>query len=192
MLKNSDYISDGEGHLKKSIGIYHRCYHLSDSQSNIFKVINQNPGIRYRELARQTGFANGVITYHLNILEQIGCINKFNHSNITRYYPINIPSQDLKILSHLRVPSEKDIILFILDHDFCTFNEIVEYSKKAPSTISWHLKRLCQDGLVAVHSGDFNLYGIAERELVNLTFEKYKESFTDKVVNNFVDISDEL
>jgi predicted transcriptional regulator len=43
------------------------------------KVIRQNPGIRYRELPRQTGFANGVLTYHLNILEQIGSINKFRH-----------------------------------------------------------------------------------------------------------------
>lgn len=184
--------SDIRGLVEKASGDQYHRYQLSDNQNNILKVISQNPGIRYRELARQTGFVNGVLTYHLKILEQIGCINKFNHSNITRYYSINIPSQDLEVLSHLRVPSEKDIILFILDHDLCTFNEIVEYSKRAPSTISWHLKRLFQDGIVTVHSGEYNLYRIAERGLVNLMLEKYKDAFTDKVVNNFIYITDEL
>ena len=184
--------SDIRGFVEKASGDQYHRYQLSDNQSNTLKVISQNPGIRYRELARQTCFVNGVLTYHLKILEQIGCINKFNHSNITRYYSINIPSQDLKVLSHLRVPSEKDIILFILDHDLSTFNEIVEYSKRAPSTISWHLKRLCQDGIVTVHSGEYNLYRITDRGLVNLMLEKYKDSFTNKVVNNFIYITDEL
>jgi predicted transcriptional regulator len=192
LLKNTGSTSDSQRLSEKSSGKQFHHYQLSDSQSNVLKVIGQNPGIRYKELARQTGFANGVLTYHLNILEQIGNINKFRHENITRYYLINIPTQDLKIISHLRVHSEKDIILFILDHDFCTFNEIVEYSRKAPSTISWHLKRLCQDGIIAVHPGEYNLYRITDKRVVNLLFIRYKESFTDKVVNSFVDISDEL
>jgi predicted transcriptional regulator len=178
--------------LERSTDNQYHSYQLSDSQSSILKFISHNPGIRYRELARKTGYANGVLTYHLNMLEQIGYINKFRHNNITRYYPLNIPSQDLKIISHLRVHSEKVIILFILDHDFCTFNEIVEYSRKAPSTISWHLKRLCADGIVSVHSGEYNLYRITDKRLVNLMLDKYMESFTDKIVNNFVCIADEL
>ena len=80
----------------------------------------------------------------------------------------------------------------MLDHDFSTFNEIVEHLIKAPSTISWHLKRLCQDGIVAVHSGEYNLYRIIYRKLVNQMVHKYRECFTDKVVNNFIDIVDEL
>jgi len=192
MLKDTGSTLDSERLLEKSSSNQYNSHQLSDSQSNILKVISLNPGIRYRELARQTGFANGVLTYHLNILEYIECINKFRHNNITRYYPVNIPIQDLKILSHLRVHSEKNIILYILNHDFCTFNEIVDHSKRAPSTISWHLKRLSQDGIVAVHPGEYNLYRITDKKLVNQMLHKYKESFTDKVVNNFIDITDEL
>jgi predicted transcriptional regulator len=156
------------------------------------KAISKYVGIRYKELARQTGLANGVLTYHLNILEQFGYVNKFRHNNITRYYPLNIPNRDLKIIPHLRVYSERDIILFLLGHEFCTFNEIVEYSRKAPSTVSWHLKRLCEDGILVVHHGEYNLYRINDKKLVNQMLHKYKESFTDKVVNNFVDIASEL
>jgi predicted transcriptional regulator len=170
----------------------HYDYKLSDSQDKILKVIGQNPGIRYRELARQTGYANGVLTYHLNSLEQDSFINKVKHDNITRYYPINIPSEDLKIISHLRVHSERNIILFVLNHDLCTFNEIVEQSGKAPSTISWHLRKLSEDGILSVHHGEYNLYQVKDKKLVNQLLLTYKESLMDKVVNNLVEIVDEL
>jgi predicted transcriptional regulator len=167
-------------------------YKLSDSQSKILKVIDQSPGVRYSELARRTGLANGSLTYHLNILERINYINKYKHDKTTRFYPTDISIQDIKVLSHLRVHSEKAIILFILDHDLCTFNEIVEYSRKAPSTISWHLRRLCKDGIVKVQHREYNLYQINAKGLVNQVLNLYEESFTDKVVNNLVDIADEL
>lgn len=191
MLKNTSSAPNSKRISKRLDGNqYH--YKLNNSQGNILNAISQYPGIRYRELARETGFANGVLTYHLNVLEQFGLVNKFRHNNITRYYPLSIPNRDLKIISHLRVNSEKDIILFLLNHDFCTFNEIVEHSRKAPSTVSWHLKRLCEDGILIVHHGGYNLYRIVDKKLVNQMLHKYKENFTDKVVNNFVDIADEL
>jgi predicted transcriptional regulator len=191
-MLNTGPTSAGNRLLEKFSGRLHHSYQLSDSQRNILKAINQCPGIRYKELARQTDSANGVLTYNLNILEQFGYVNKFRHNSITRYYPTSIPSGNLKTISHLRVYSEKDIILFLLGHDFCTFNEIVEHIRKAPSTVSWHLKRLCEDGILVVHHGEYNLYRINDKKLVDQILHKYEESFTDKIVNNLVDIADEL
>jgi predicted transcriptional regulator len=190
VIKKIDSASNSLKMLEGSDGDQY-CYELTNSQNNIMKVISRYPGIRYKELARWTGFANGVLTYHLNILE-FRYVNKFRHNNITRYYPRSIPSSDLKIISHLRVYSEREIILFLLSHDFCTFSEIVEHLNKAPSTVSWHLKRLCEDGTLVVHHGGYNLYRINDKRLVNQILHKYKESITDKVVNNFIDIANEL
>jgi hypothetical protein len=53
-------------------------------------------------------------------------------------------------------------------------------------------KKIMSGWNIAVRSGEYNLYRITDKRLVNLLFIKYKESFTDKVVNNFVDICDEL
>ena len=58
------------GHQRNLVDKQYDRYQLNDSQSDILKIITNNPGIRYKELARQTGFVNGVLTYHLNILEQ--------------------------------------------------------------------------------------------------------------------------
>ena len=114
ILKSKDSTSDSKRSLEESSSNQYHHYQSSDRQSNILKVISQNPGIRYKEPARQTGLANGVLTYHLNVIEHIRYINKFRHKNITRYYPLNFTNEfDLKIISHLRVHSEKDIILFV-------------------------------------------------------------------------------
>jgi predicted transcriptional regulator len=43
---------------------------LNNNQSKLVQYINENPGIRYRELLRLTSLANGVLTYHLSVLEK--------------------------------------------------------------------------------------------------------------------------
>jgi DNA-binding transcriptional ArsR family regulator len=82
--------------------------------------------------------------------------------------------------------------LFILEHDSCTFNEIIEYTKKAPSTISWHLKRLKDAGIISVLYNTSRcqqrLYKVRDFESLANVLSKYKESFADKIVNNYTEI----
>src|SRR5919199_5316746 len=125
---------------------------LSEIQNKLIRFINAQPGIRYRELLRLFGLSNGVLTYHITNLEKSGWIvaDRNINNKITRYYPNNIPVEEADIIGHIRNNGARQIILFILDHDSCTFNEIIEYTKKAPSTISWHLKRLKAAGIISV------------------------------------------
>ncbi|MGA9171941.1 MAG: transcriptional regulator, partial [Nitrososphaeraceae archaeon] len=44
--------------------------------------------------------------------------------------------------------TKRKIILYLLEHDKCTFNEIPDYVKKAPSTTSSHLKDLKDAGII--------------------------------------------
>jgi predicted transcriptional regulator len=90
---------------------------------------------------------NGVLEYHLKALEtSYKIINVDRHTcKITRYYPKRFPSDESEILGYIRNDTIiKRIILFILNHSLCTFRQIVAHTKKAPSIISWHLKRLSQ------------------------------------------------
>src|ERR671926_1633634 len=125
---------------------------LSEVQSKLMKHINAQPGIRYRELLRLSSLSNGVLTYHITNLEKSGRIiaDRSINNKITRYYPNNIPIEEASIIGNIRNNAARQIILFILEHDSCTFNEIIEYTKKAPSTISWHLKRLRDSGIISV------------------------------------------
>ncbi len=81
----------------------------------------------------------------------------------------------------------------ILEHDLCTFGEIVEHIKKAPSTSSWHLKRLSDGGIISITYGqEYQLYSIVNNNLVKAVLYKYEESFRDKITNGYYEAFGEL
>ncbi len=154
--------------------------------------IAREPGIRYRELLRLTGLANGVLTYHLTALEKSSMMRVERQAKSTRYYPLDIPEDESRILGLVRHTPVREIISFILANDMCTFSEIVSHTGKAPSTVSSHLKRLKEAGLVHVRYGEYQLYSLTNRELVADVLSKYRRTLADRVVDNYVEMLDEL
>ena len=165
-----------------------------DTKRDILEHIYKTPGIRYKELLRLTRLKNGVLSYHLTILERLNKIRIDRHNNrVTRYYVVNISKQESDIIGCLRNKVTRKIAIFILQHDSCIFNEIVDYTNKAPSTVSWHLKRLKDAGIISIISGEkHQLYRVVDGEGVANILYKYKESFVDKVVNNYTEMMEEL
>lgn len=181
--------------MMMSVKPTHGINEFNDPKQLLIMHINNIPGIRYRELLRLTGLSNGVLAYHLSALEKSSQIrvDRQRENRTTRYYSISIPTQESDILRRLRNNVSRQIIKFILDNDLCTFNEIVEHLGKAASTVSWHLKRLKQEGLVSVkYGGEYQLYQLMNRELVYEVISKYKESFVHMVVNNYTEMVEEL
>ena len=166
---------------------------LANTQILLMKQIEQTPGIRYRELLRLTGLVNGVLTYHMAALERANVIKVIRESRMTRYYPVSVSDKESAILKFIRHEPIRQILLFILEHDMCTFNEIVDHTRKAPSTVSSHLKRLREAGIVLIRHGEYHqLYRVAERDLVAEMISKYTTSFVDKVVDNYTEMLEEL
>lgn len=163
-----------------------------DTRTVIENAIDLNPGIRYRELLRMTGLANGVLAYHLAALEKSERIRADRESRATRYYPPKVSDSESGVLKYVRHGPTRGILLFIFEKEHCTFGEIVEQAERSPSTVSSHLKRLREDGIVSVRYGELQLYRITDRELVSEVLSKYRQSFVDKVVDNFVDTVEEL
>jgi predicted transcriptional regulator len=165
-----------------------------DTKTIILNHITKNPGIRYRELLRATGLANGTLEYHLKILERSHAVSVERlDRRRARYYPICIPADETKILGYIRNNVARQIIFFILEHDLCTFNEILEHIKKAASTASWHLKRLSEAGLIMITYGqEYQLYRVANRKFVKEVLYKYEETFRDKVANGYYEMFGKL
>ena len=168
---------------------------FEDPKDVLLRHINNMPGIRYRELLRITGLSNGALAHHLSRLEKSSQIrvDREKEKRTTRYYSINIPTQESDILRQLRNEVSRQIIKLILEHDLRTFNEIVEHLNRASSTTSWHLKRLKDAGIISVkHGREYQMYQIVSPNLVSDILYKYKESFVDAVVNNYTNIVEEL
>ena len=180
--------------LYKQEEIIARNIDKDDTKRDILEHIYNTPGIRYKELLRLTRLKNGVLSYHLTILEKLNKIRIDRQNNrVTRYYIVDITKEDSDIIGCFRNRVTRKIAIFILQHDSCIFNEIVDHINKAPSTVSWHLKRLRNAGIISVTSGEkHHLYRVVDGEVVANILYKYKESFVDKVVDNYTEMMEEL
>jgi len=64
----------------------------------------------------------------------------------------------------------------MLKNEFCTLNKIVDHIGKAPSTISWHMKKLKEAGMLDTDLGDDHfLYSIADKKMISRILLEYKE-----------------
>ncbi|MGC1931495.1 MAG: ArsR family transcriptional regulator [Candidatus Nitrosopolaris sp.] len=149
---------------------------LSDkTKSILLKRINDSPGIRYRELLRATGFSNGVMAYHLKKLEESKRIKVRRYdSRSTRFYPLSIAAKELRIIEYIRRRTAREIVLFLSQYGSRTFKDIVQVTKKVRSTISWHLSRLRQGGIISVRMGRNQMYRLKNRDLVIRVMKKIK------------------
>ncbi len=101
------------------------------TQDKIIKYVNEIPGIRYRELLRMTGLSNGVLSYHLRSLDNSGKIrvNRVNN-RVTRYFSYDVSTHESYVIGLLRQETTRKIILYILEHGACGFNDIMIHTKK--------------------------------------------------------------
>jgi DNA-binding transcriptional ArsR family regulator len=121
---------------------------------------------------------------------------------VTRYYPIHISSQVSKIIGHIKHPTSRQVLSFLVQNGPCRLDELVQLTNKAPSTLSWHIKRLLESGVIerkhCVSSTDSNhtfkskCYDVTNRSLVLDVILNYKENFVDHVINNYSEIVDML
>jgi predicted transcriptional regulator len=164
-------------------------------QDKIVKCVNEIPGIRYRELLRMTGLSNGVLSYHLRFLDNIGKIrvNRVNN-RVTRYFSYNVSAHESYVIGLLRQETSRKIIMYILENGSCGFNDIIIHTRKVPSTISWHMARLKAANIIKVRKQNESTYyeiGMDILVLQDLLY-KYKSRFTEKIVDDYVDMVNEF
>ncbi|MDW0149585.1 MAG: ArsR family transcriptional regulator [Nitrososphaeraceae archaeon] len=175
--------------------IHHHQKKTNSIQDKIVKCVNEIPGIRYRELLRITGISNGVLSYHLNLLDNSGKIrvNRVNN-RVTRYFSYDVSLHETYLIGLLRQETSRKIIMYILEKGTCGFNDIIIHTRKVPSTISWHMARLKAANIVKVRKQyEFNYYEIGmDRLILQDLLSKYKSSFTEKIVDDYIDMINEF
>jgi predicted transcriptional regulator len=168
---------------------------INSVQEKIIQFVNNFPGIRYRELLRMTGISNGVLSYHLNLLDNSGKVRIHRVNNrVTRYFSHDVSTVESNVIGLLRQNTTRKIIIYIMEYGPCEFHDIVNYAKKVPSTVSWHLSRLKDANII--HVGKQNELNYYEIKINKLTLQnllnKYKTSFTDQIVEDYTDMINEF
>ena len=159
-----------------------------DRETEIIGIIEKNPGIKFREIMRETGLKNGVISYHARKLEENGSVKIDRRSGETRFYPLFVTEEESLVISSLRRDTQKYILLSMLDGKPLSFNEIVQKVKKAPSTVSTFLSKLVEDGLIEIKITELKkIYFLRNPDMVHEIIKRYSPVLLERSAYNFAD-----
>jgi len=164
-----------------------------DRSLQLIDIIEKNPGIKFREIMRETGMKNGVLSYHTRKLEKIGVVKVERSPRQTRFYPLGITTEESTLIRNLRQETPRQILLSLLDEKGLTFNKIVEKVKKSPSTVSIYLSQLIKNNIVEIKIIELKrTFYIKDEETVQNAINKYHPTLIEKSADRLADIFNSL
>lgn len=162
---------------------------MTEQQLRLLRIIEGNPGIRFRRIMRLSGMKNGVLTHHLRRMERAGRIRVMRRPRQTSYSSLEINEDQLRVACALQRSTPRAILLALAAEDGRRFSDLVDCCKRSPSTVSLYLTGMIKDGLVTVRRLESGRrYYINCRGEVNILVEACQPRFTDRPVSGFEDI----
>jgi DNA-binding MarR family transcriptional regulator len=115
----------------------------------IYKFISQNSGLHMRDISRKLNVPFTSLKYHLNYLEKKGLIISRYDGKYSRYFiSLEIGEKEKRILNCLRKRTTLHIILWFFIAVQCSQKDISRFLEKHPTTISFHLRKMIQAGII--------------------------------------------
>ena len=97
---------------------------MTDRDLQIQQIIEQNPGIQFREIMRTSGLKNGVLSHYLGKLEKNGIINVIRGPRQVRFFPPQITDDESIVIKALRKQTPRDLLLALITEDGLEFNKL--------------------------------------------------------------------
>ena len=181
----------------------HTPVHISEkkSQSNyetILYHIIEFPGLRFHELKKEVGIANGTLQHHISSLVKSGIISVQYDNSTPRYFSNKIKPDSQIIIKRLSQITPSKIIKLLLKKECQTFAQLVKYSKKSPGTVSLYKNKLVADRIIIGTTDDCKScknrgimkikYRLVEPEKVRALVLEYGKSSLSKSVDNLSDV----
>ena len=162
---------------------------MTSRDSQIRQIIEQNPGIQFREIMRSSGLKNGVLSHYLGKLEKNGIVKVIRGPRQARFYPPQITEDESIIIKALRKQTPRDLLLALIKDDGLEFSQLVREVKKSPSTVSLYLSQLVEDELVEIRLTQLKKrYYIKARDVIDKLIEDYRPGLLEKPTSGFEDI----
>jgi predicted transcriptional regulator len=161
-----------------------------ESRRRIYQHVQRFPGAHMREIGREVAIPMGTLEYHLHYLVKADLLTTRQDARYTRYFASGgISRRDKDVLAVLRQKVPRQIAAHLLLEPGSSHGNLLTKFALAPSTLSFHLKKLVMTGIVQQEkSGRENLYRVIEPELVSRVLIQHRESFFDDVIDRFAEV----
>ena len=166
-------------------------------RDSIMVLVNENPGIHLREVARELDIHVNLADYHLRILVKADRVLVAERGGKKGFFPSKVQEGKVvlgplerRILLILREARALLIVIFLLVTDGARSGEVAKEVGVSPSTATHHLKRLVKEGLIDKKRGSQE-YTVLEPELVARIIIDHRPGEED-MVDSFESLWEEI
>ena len=159
----------------------------SDTRIRLYSLIMQNPGLHLSKIADVLEMSSPLAEYHLSYLEKNSYIMSVPDEKgyYKRFYVASseVGREDKKQLALLRQEQLLKIVLLLIKHQVLRHKEISEKLKISPSTLSYHLNKLVEQGIIEVATfGEEKGYTLKNSREITWMVRRYK---LDQIIEGF-------
>ena len=168
---------------------------MTDRTIQLQQIIDQNPGIQFRDLMEQTGMKNGVLSHYVNKIEKSGMVQMERGPRQTRFFPLNVSDSERKITTALRKETPRKIILYLMSEGDmgAEFSSIPDTIGKSPSTVSTYLSQLVEEEIISTRlDNKRKMYFVSDRKSIDGLIDMYHPGFMESAVDSFADTINSL
>ncbi len=170
------------------------------TQSNyeiVKNTIENNPGLRFHQIKKETSLANGTLQHHINMLIKSKVIKSSYEGAIPRYFVAGFEDTSQVIIKRLTQKTPSKIITSLLKGKCQTFSQIVAYTKKSPGTVSIYKNMLLADKIIIGDTDSCDeckesinkiKYRLVDEKKVRLLVEEYGKKSLQKTADNLADV----
>ena len=164
---------------------------------NIVSHIIKFPGLRFYQLKKEIGIANGTLQHHLSSLMKSGIISVEYDNSTPRYFSKKIESNSQVIIKRLSQNTSSQIIRLLLKKECQTFAQLVKYTKKSPGTVSLYKNKLVADKIIVGSTDNCKCnkkhgmkikYRLSDPKKVRALVLEYGKSSLSKSADNLADV----
>ena len=137
----------------------------------VYEAVRRYPGIHLRGVEREVGISAALAQYHLRQLLEDGLVQATQQGSYLRFFVTEekgsrrLTDEDRQTLGLLREEVPLHVVLLLLDEGPLTHAELVARTALAKSTVSYHLAKLAEGGVVERESGSTRIR-LARRAVV--------------------------
>lgn len=118
------------------------------ARSRVMEAVRAEPGVHFQELSRRLGLGHGVLEHHLRKLVDAEIVVMRRSPGYTCYFPKATDRRVMDAAPMLRSGGGRAVLGAVAERPGASSRDLAVHLGLAPSTVSYHLKRLETAGLV--------------------------------------------
>lgn len=162
----------------------------AEGRARVKLLVHLQPGLHLRELQRQIGLSFSSTRYHVDRLAKEGEIDRVEDKGYSRIYPAGTGVNDRILLSLLRRKTDRKILSCFLMENGASQQHLIDLTGLSKSTVSEHLAKLLEFGVVRPRSGDKrSVFELTDAALIERLLRRYPV-LLEKATSRFIDLWD--